>query len=45
MQKMYMLVTITQRSDSEEFSNFFRLHDVQITYSTPSRGTAKAIKL
>ena len=44
MQKMYMLVTITQRSDSEEFTNFFRAHDVKITYSVPSRGTAKEIK-
>ena len=44
MQKMYMLITITQRSDSEEFTNFFRKHETKITYSTPSRGTAKEIK-
>jgi nitrogen regulatory protein PII len=41
MQKMYLFITITNRADSDEFSNFFSEKDIPVVYSTPCRGTAR----
>ena len=41
MQKMYLLITITNRTDSDEFSSFFSSKEVSIVYSTPCLGTAR----
>ena len=41
MQKMYLLITITNRSDSDEFTKFFSSKEIPIIYSTPCLGTAR----
>ncbi len=41
MQKMYLFITITNRDDGNEFTEFFNSKDIPIVYSTPARGTAK----
>ena len=41
MQKMYLFITITQRDDSDEFTNFFNSKDVSVIYSTPCEGTVR----
>ena len=41
MQKMYLLITITQRDDGEEFTDFFNSKEVPIIYSTPCEGTVR----
>lgn len=41
MQKMYLFITITQRDDSNEFTNFFNSKDVSVIYSTPCEGTVR----
>ena len=41
MQKMYLFITITQRDDSDEFTNFFNSKEVPVIYSTPCEGTVR----
>lgn len=41
MQKMYLLITITQRDDSDEFTNFFNSKEVPVIYSTTCEGTVR----
>ena len=41
MQKMYLFMTITNRNDENEFTEFFKSKEVPIVYSTPCHGTAK----
>ena len=41
MQKMYLFITITNREDGNEFTNFFNSREIPVVYSTPCRGTAK----
>ena len=41
MQKMYLVLTITNREDDKEFTDFFNSKEIPIVYSTPCRGTAK----
>ena len=41
MQKMYLLLTITNRSEANEFTNFFTSKEIPIMYSTPCLGTAR----
>ncbi|MBQ8162923.1 MAG: P-II family nitrogen regulator [Clostridia bacterium] len=41
MQKMYLFITITNRTDSNEFTSFFTSKDIPVIYSTPCRGTAR----
>ena len=41
MQKMYLLITITNRSDSDEFTSFFSSKEIPIMYSTTCQGTAR----
>jgi hypothetical protein len=41
MQKMYLFITITNREDGNEFTNFFNSKEIPVVYSTPCRGTAK----
>ena len=41
MQKMYLILTITNREDEKEFSNFFNSKEIPVVYSTPCHGTAK----
>ena len=40
MQELYLLITIVQRSDAEEYEEFYQKHAVAVTYSIPSNGTA-----
>ena len=42
MKDLYLLITIVQRSDAEEYEEFYREHAVAVTYSIPSNGTAHA---
>ena len=42
MKDLYLLITIVQRSDAEEYEEFYRSHSVGVTYSIPSNGTAHA---
>ena len=44
MQKMYLILTITNREDEKEFSNFFNSKEIPVVYSTPCHGTAKKQK-
>lgn len=41
MQKMYLVLTITNREDEKEFTNFFTSKEIPVVYSTPCHGTAK----
>ena len=41
MQKMYLMLTITQRDQSDEFTNFFGSKEVPIIYSTTCEGTVR----
>ena len=41
MQKMYLLITITQRDHSDEFTNFFNSKEVPVIYSTTCEGTVR----
>lgn len=41
MQKMYLLITITNRADSEEFTDFFSSKEIPVMYSTTCMGTAR----
>jgi len=41
MQKMYLVLTVTNREDETEFTNFFSSKEIPIVYSTPCHGTAK----
>lgn len=41
MQKMYLMITITNRSDCNEFTDFFSSKEIPIMYSTPCLGTAR----
>jgi len=41
MQKMYLVLTVTNREDEKEFSNFFNSKEIPVVYSTPCHGTAK----
>ena len=41
MQRMYLVLTITNREDEKEFENFFNSKEIPIVYSTPCHGTAK----
>jgi nitrogen regulatory protein PII len=41
MQKMYLLITITNRHDSDEFTSFFASKEIPIMYSTHCLGTAR----
>jgi nitrogen regulatory protein PII len=41
MQKMYLLLVITNREDEKEFAEFFTSKEVPVVYSTPCHGTAK----
>ncbi len=41
MQKMYLLITITNRADSDEFTGFFSSKEIPIMYSTTALGTAR----
>ena len=41
MQKMYLVLTITNRDDEKEFTEFFNSKEIPVVYSTPCRGTAK----
>ncbi|MBO5938931.1 MAG: P-II family nitrogen regulator [Clostridia bacterium] len=42
MKDLYLLITIVQRADAEEYEEFYRTHSVSVTYSIPSNGTAHA---
>ena len=42
MKDLYLLITIVQRSDAEEYEEFYRSHSVGVTYSIPCNGTAHA---
>lgn len=42
MKDLYLLITIVQRSDAEEYEEFYRAHAVGVSYSIPSNGTAHA---
>ncbi len=42
MKDLYLLITIVQRADAEEYEEFYRAHSVSVTYSIPSNGTAHA---
>lgn len=42
MKDLHLLITIVQRSDAEEYEEFYRSHSVGVTYSIPSNGTAHA---
>lgn len=42
MKDLYLLITIVQRSDAEEYEEFYRAQSVAVTYSIPSNGTAHA---
>ena len=42
MKDLYLLITIVQRSDAEEYEEFFKKHSVGVTYSIPCNGTAHA---
>ena len=42
MKDLYLLITIVQRSDAEEYEEFYQAHAVAVTYSIPSNGTAHA---
>ena len=42
MKDLYLLITIVQRSDAEEYEEFYRSHAVGVTYSILSNGTAHA---
>ena len=41
MQKMYLLITITNRDESDEFTSFFSSKEIPIMYSTTCQGTAR----
>jgi nitrogen regulatory protein PII len=41
MQKMFFLITITNRDDSDEFTKFFSGKEIPVIYSTPCLGTAR----
>ena len=41
MQRMYLVLTITNRADEKEFTDFFNSREIPVVYSTPCRGTAK----
>lgn len=41
MQKMYLVLTITNREDEKEFTEFFSKKEIPVVYSTPCHGTAK----
>ncbi len=41
MQKMYLFITITKRADSDEFTDFFKVNEISVIYSTPCKGTAR----
>lgn len=41
MQKMYLFMTITQRDQSDEFTEFFSSKEVPVIYSTPCEGTVR----
>ena len=41
MQKMYLVLTITNREDEKEFTGFFTSKEIPVVYSTPCHGTAK----
>ncbi|MBQ8393695.1 MAG: P-II family nitrogen regulator [Clostridia bacterium] len=41
MQKMYLVLTITNREDEKEFTEFFNQKEIPVVYSTPCHGTAK----
>ena len=41
MQKMYLMITITNRTDCDDFTSFFNRCEVPITYSTTASGTAR----
>ncbi|MBQ7411623.1 MAG: P-II family nitrogen regulator [Clostridia bacterium] len=41
MQKMYLLITITNRNDSDEFTSFFSSKEIPVMYSTTCQGTAR----
>lgn len=41
MQKMYLVLTITNREDEKEFTSFFTSKEIPVVYSTPCHGTAK----
>jgi len=41
MQKMYLLIAIINRDDSNEFTKFFSNKEIPIVYSTPCKGTAR----
>ena len=42
MKDLYLLITIVQRSDAEEYEEFYRSQSVGVTYSIPCNGTAHA---
>ena len=42
MKDLYLLITIVQRADAQEYEEFFRAHSVGVSYSIPSNGTAHA---
>ena len=41
MQKMYLMITITEREQSDEFTSFFEKKEVPVIYSTPCEGTVR----
>ena len=41
MNKLYWLITIIQRSDTEEYEQFYLSHGVDVTYSMLCNGTAR----
>ena len=42
MNRLYWLITIAQRSDTEEYEQFYLNHGVDVTYSALCNGTARA---
>ena len=42
MKNLYLLITIVQRSDAEEYETFYLRNGVNVTYSTMCNGTAHA---
>lgn len=40
MSKLYMMVTVTDRSMKNRFKEFFRENDQAVTFGTLARGTA-----
>lgn len=42
MSRLYMMITITNRSMKNKFSEFFHNHDYMVTFATLGRGTANS---